>query len=125
MTQERSNEIAGIARFNGWQRFVEHPPCQAARPRDHVPGKPVINSLLLAPTAMIGCWHQIAFQVIQQTLQTLVTGLEHNSGTRNPTPKRGLSQVVTRSSLTLRIAGLSLLAFARLMIKADFHTCHV
>ena len=115
MTQEKGNEIAGIARFNGWQRFVEHP-CQAARPRDHMPGKPIINSLLLAPTAMIGGWHQIAFQVIQQTLQTLVTGLEHNSGARNPTRKRGY--VASRYSLLAHASGLSLLAFAGLRIKA-------
>ena len=49
-------------------------------------------------------------------LSNATSGLDHKSATRNPTRKRGY--VVTRSSLTLRATGLSLLATARVLIKA-------
>ena len=61
----------------------------------------------------------LPFECLHDGLRTcyrMPSGLDHKSGTRNP--REDVLQVVTRSSLTLRVAGLSLLATARVMIKA-------
>ena len=62
---------------------------------------------------MLGVWNS---ELREAVAALFVDGLEHKSGARNPTRERGY--LASRTSLTLRVAELSLLATAEVMIKA-------